>query len=132
MKKLLYILLLVVAYAMFNPSESANVREGEKLCVDGEYVSGTIDDNFRVEQLCCKEYNSDMLRSPNTTMSFGQSNNNSISNIVRSRVESHSKTISQAVPERHAGHVTQIFEFNHFRSSLRVVYYLYVLCRLRI
>ena len=132
MKKLLYILLLVAAYAMFSPTESATNCEGEKSCVDGELVSGAIDDNFRDEWLCCLEYNSDMFRSPRTTMSFGQSNNSSINNVVRNRVESHSKTISQAVPERHAGHVTQIFEFNHFRSSLRVVYYLYVLCRLRI
>lgn len=34
--------------------------------------------------------------------------------------------------ESHAGHVTRIFDFNLHRSSLRVGYYLYALCRLRI
>lgn len=42
------------------------------------------------------------------------------------------KIMSEAVHSRHAGHITRIFEFNPFRSSLRVAYYLHTLCRLRI
>lgn len=42
------------------------------------------------------------------------------------------KILSAAVHSRRAGHLTEIFEYNHFRSSLRVVYYLHTLCRLRI
>lgn len=42
------------------------------------------------------------------------------------------KIMSEAVHSRHAGHITRIFEFNPFRSSLRVAFYLHTLCRLRI
>lgn len=49
-----------------------------------------------------------------------------------SRVSSSSKTLSAAIPSRHVGRITKIFEFNHFRSALRIVYYLHSLCRLRI
>lgn len=42
------------------------------------------------------------------------------------------KILSAAIHSRRAGHLTEIFEYNHFRSSLRVVYYLHTLCRLRI
>lgn len=49
-----------------------------------------------------------------------------------SRVSGSSKTLSAAIPSRHVGRITKIFEFNHFRSALRIVYYLHSLCRLRI
>ncbi|MBR4995360.1 MAG: hypothetical protein IKY82_04800 [Alistipes sp.] len=48
------------------------------------------------------------------------------------RVNSTLRALSSAVPCRHAGRITKIFEYNHFRSVLRVVYYLHTLCRLRI
>ena len=49
-----------------------------------------------------------------------------------SRVSGSSKTLSAAIPSCHVGRITKIFEFNHFRSALRIVYYLHSLCRLRI
>ena len=49
-----------------------------------------------------------------------------------SRVSGSSKTLSAAIPSRHVGRITKIFEFNHFRSALRIGYYLHSLCRLRI
>ncbi|MBQ5726286.1 MAG: hypothetical protein IIV58_02345 [Alistipes sp.] len=51
--------------------------------------------------------------------------------VLRQKVEAE-KIMSAAIHLRHAGHITHIFEYNCFRSSLRVVYYLYTLCRLRI
>lgn len=51
--------------------------------------------------------------------------------VLRQKVEVE-KIMSAAIHLRHAGHITRIFEYNSFRSSLRVVYYLYTLCRLRI
>ena len=47
----------------------------------------------------------------------------------------HSQTTKLSIhisPCRHKGHVTNIFNYNEHRSSLRVVYYLHTLCRLRI
>ena len=49
-----------------------------------------------------------------------------------SRVSGSSKTLSAAIPSRRVGRITKIFEFNHFRSALRIMYYLHSLCRLRI
>ena len=42
------------------------------------------------------------------------------------------KIMSAAIHSRHARHITKIFEFNIYTSSLRVAYYLHSLCRLRI
>lgn len=42
------------------------------------------------------------------------------------------KLLAPAVPDRRAGHVTSIFEFDIYRSSLCAGYYLHALRRLRI
>ena len=42
------------------------------------------------------------------------------------------KSLSEATPHHHVGRTTKIVEYNHFRSILRVAYYLHTLCRLRI
>ena len=42
------------------------------------------------------------------------------------------KILSAAIHSRKAGHITKIFEFNPYTSSLRAAYYLHTLCRLRI
>lgn len=42
------------------------------------------------------------------------------------------KIMAEAIHSRRAGHITKIFEYNPYTSSLRVVYYLHTLCRLRI
>ena len=60
-------------------------------------------------------------------------NGGAVSPAVRyNRVNNSAKTLSAAIPSRHVGRITKIFEFNHFRSTLRVAYYLHSLCRLRI
>jgi hypothetical protein len=99
----------------------------------GYVVDESVASGYVEELICSREYNGDMLlRTPRTAVTVGQNNLTSINSNVRTRSESHAKSLLQAIPERHAGHLTRFFEFNHFRSSLRVVYYLYVLCRLRI
>ena len=132
MKRLLYILITLVAYVAISNVEDFNFGKGDCVCKDASSLVSSIDNAYKAEQLCCLEYNNDMLRTPRSVQSLGQNNNSQANNVVRCRVESHLKSISQAVPDRHAGHVTRIFEFNHFRSSLRITYYLYALCRLRI
>lgn len=51
---------------------------------------------------------------------------------LRHRTNSISRISLPTSVESRAGHVTRIFDFNLHRSSLRVGYYLYALCRLRI
>lgn len=96
-------------------------------------VAESVDNAFSEELICCREYNCNMmLRTQRTITSVGNNNLTSSNNSVRSRNELHTKSLFQAIRESRVGHLTRIFEFNHFRSSLREVYYLYALCRLRI
>jgi hypothetical protein len=130
-KRLLCILFALVAFSGISRLDDGRVSEcghTQGYVVDESVASGYVE-----ELICSREYNGDMLlRTPRTIVTVGQNNLTSINSNVRTRSESHVKSLLQAIPERHAGHLTRFFEFNHFRSSLRVVYYLYVLCRLRI
>ena len=129
MKKLIYI--LFVAFAIVCLSTMGEEQHGGD--VQRYEVKECVDKQQHNELICCRECNGDMmLRSSRSVVSVGQNSHNTINNSVRSRHESHTKTLAKAVVESHAGHLTRIFEFNHFRSSLRVTYYLYALCRLRI
>lgn len=58
-------------------------------------------------------------------------NNTTLRNTLRHRSLSE-RIMAEAIHSRRAGHITKIFEFNIFTSSLRVAYYLHTLCRLRI
>lgn len=129
MKRLIYILFAVFAIICLS-TQGEEQRVGD---VQQYVVKESVDKQHHNELICCRECNSDMmLRTSRSVVSVGQNSHNTINNGARSRHESHSKTLAQAVVESHAGHLTRIFEFNHFRSSLRVTYYLYTLCRLRI
>ena len=131
MKRLLCILFALVAFSGISHLDDGRVSEGGHR--QGYVVDESVASGYVKELICSREYNGDMLlRTPRTTVTVGQNNLTSINSNVRTRSESHAKSLLQAIPERHAGHVTRFLEFNHFRSSLRVVYYLYVLCRLRI
>lgn len=129
-------ILLVLAAIFCVDCVSDDVQQGG--CVTacsyvGEIVDGDNDDTTYVELFYSREYSGDLfLRTSRNIVSVGQNNLSSINNSMRSRHESHTKSLMQAVPESHAGHLTRFFEYNHFKSSLRVVYYLYALCRLRI
>ena len=131
MKRLLCILFALVAFLGISRLDDGRVSEcGHR---QGYVVDESVASGYVKELICSREYNGDMLlRTPRTIVTVGQNNLTSINSNVRTRSESHVKSLLQAIPERHAGLLTRFFEFNHFRSSLRVVYYLYVLCRLRI
>ncbi len=132
MKKLCYILLAMASLYCVSLLDKS---EAQTVCADaqGYMLSESVDNDFREELICCRECNGDMmLRTQRSFVTVGQNNLTSSNHNVRSRSESHDKYLVMAFHESHTGHVTRIFEFNHFKSSLRVVYYLYVLCRLRI
>lgn len=87
--------------------------------------------DYAQQLLCCRKCNSDMLRT-SSSASVLSVHSHTLVQQVRHRVTEQSKIYAVAIALRRAGHVTHIFEFNLFRSSLRVIYYLHALCRLRI
>lgn len=122
MLRLCYILLFtLLALALDKGSADSSVASDESM--HGQH--------YAEQWICCRECNSDMLRT-RSEASCSLQNNSSAHQQVRSRVVQAHKVFSMATPTRRAGHVTQIFEFDRFRSSHRIVYYLHALCRLRI
>ena len=127
MLRLVYILLLAIAAFTFDFSAQSE-RVEQRTSSRTEVAAQT----YAEQWICCHECSSDMLRSPRSFASLSVQNNAPASQQVRHRGGDQLKLYTTAVPLRRAGHVTRIFEFDYFRSSLRVVYYLYALCRLRI
>lgn len=85
------------------------------------------------DELSLEILRNDVLRSPSTTTSVVvQRSTESSHNEARQRSPYHFKSLLHSTPCRYAGHLTEIFNFNQYTSSLRVGYYLYALCRLRI
>lgn len=127
MRRLCYISLLVTLQLLL----SAFVDEPrEYASTPNEPREERLEQGFERELLCAKEYNNDVWRSPRTVTTL---TNSSAQTIQQRHRTTHSIRIIPHIPsERRAGHLTQIFEYNHYRSSLRVGYYLYALCRLRI
>lgn len=133
MLRLLYILLFVFCYSVADASSSSLAKQD----VGCEYVVAC--DDSIVSTAPFEEYSYDELQGgmlmPRTVTRYvvETSNGGAVSPALRyNRVNSSSKTLSAAIPSRHIGRITKIFEFNHFRSTLRVAYYLHSLCRLRI
>ena len=127
MLRLIYILLLAVAAFTFDhsaPSERVEQSAASHIEVAAQ--------SYAEQWVCCKECNSDMLRTPSSFAPISVQNSAPAWQQVRHRGGEQLKFYAAAVPLRRAGHVTRIFEFDYFRSSLRVVYYLHALCRLRI
>ena len=123
----MYILLLAVAAFIFDFSaQSERVAQSLPSHID------VATQNYAEQWVCCKECNSDMLRTPRSFAPVSVQNSASVWSQVRHRGGEQLKFFATAVPLRRAGHITRIFEFDYFRSSLRVVYYLHALCRLRI
>ena len=127
MLRLIYILLLAVAAFIFEHSAQSEMVEQ---CLHSQ--TEVVAQNYAEQWVCCKECNSDMLRTPRSFAPISVQNNAPALQQVRHRGGEQLKFYATAVPSRRAGHVTRIFEFDYFRSSLRVVYYLHALCRLRI
>ena len=126
MLRLLYILLFACVALLGNYSP-----ELERSAVCHAPQSEVVAEHHTEQFVCQRECNSDMIRTSSSGAIIVQSNT-ATSQQVRHRGEEQLKFYASAVPARRAGHVTRIFEFNCFRSALRVTYYLYALCRLRI
>ncbi|MBQ1253912.1 MAG: hypothetical protein IIY05_06175 [Alistipes sp.] len=91
------------------------------------------DDNKSAEELSLEILHNDILRAGSTSSnSVVQRGDESENSQARHRNPHTLKSAVHATPCRHAGHVTDILNFNHYTSSLRVGYYLHSLCRLRI
>lgn len=132
MLRLLYIFLFVFCYSVADALPLQTKQD-----VECGYVVAC-DDSITTSQPF-QERNYDesqgVMLMPRTTLRYvvETSNGGAISPALRyNRVNGSSKTLSAAIPSRHVGRITKIFEFNHFRSTLRVAYYLHSLCRLRI
>ncbi|MBQ5874474.1 MAG: hypothetical protein IIW60_01215 [Alistipes sp.] len=133
MLKLLHILLFVFCYSVADALSLPQTRQD----VECGYVVAS-NDSIRASQPF-QERNYDesqgVMLMPRTALRYvvETASVSAASPALRySRVSSSSKTLSAAIPSRHVGRITKIFEFNHFRSALRIVYYLHSLCRLRI
>lgn len=133
MLKLLHILLFVFCYSVADALSLPQTRQD----VECGYVVAS-NDSIRASQPF-QERNVDesqgVMLMPRTALLYvvETASVSAASPALRySRVSGSSKTLSAAIPSRHVGRITKIFEFNHFRSALRIVYYLHSLCRLRI
>ena len=133
MLKLLHILLFVFCYSVADALSLPQTRQD----VECGYVVAS-NDSIRASQHF-QERNVDesqgVMLMPRTALRYvvETASVSAASPALRySRVSGSSKTLSAAIPSRHVGRITKIFEFNHFRSALRIVYYLHSLCRLRI
>lgn len=133
MLKLLHILLFVFCYSVADalslPQTTQDVECGYVVACDD---SITTSQPFQERNY---DESQGVMLMPRTTLRYvvETSNGGAISPALRyNRVNGSSKTLSAAIPSRHVGRITKIFEFNHFRSALRIVYYLHSLCRLRI
>lgn len=133
MLKLLHILLFVFCYSVADALSLPQTRQD----VECGYVVAS-NDSIRASQPF-QERNYDesqgVMLMPRTALRYvvETASVSAASPALRySRVSGSSKTLSAAIPSRHVGRITKIFEFNHFRSALRIVYYLHSLCRLRI
>ena len=138
MRRFLTIILCVTLYLMWGVSGDAlssdNAHNGRSF----DYSAATNDEGSLLKQpqttllqnvattTLSSSHNNATSLTP-TTKAHSQSSRAS----ARQKIESN-KLLSTAIHSRLAGHLTIIFEYNHFRSSLRVAYYLHTLCRLRI
>ncbi len=91
-------------------------------------------DSYGEDLAMLRECGCDMLRSASsrTLFSLEESTVSLTSNHLRQRNSSVSETLPHVEPCRHLGHVNHIFDYDKLRSSLRKIYYLHALCRLRI
>ena len=133
MLKLLHILLFVFCYssadALSLPQTTQDVECGYVVACDDSITTSQPFQERNVDE------SQGVMLMPRTALRYvvETASVSAASPALRySRVSGSSKTLSAAIPSRHVGRITKIFEFNHFRSALRIVYYLHSLCRLRI
>ena len=131
MQRIIYILLLPLLYCFFCIINYADksVQEEHKPYQLQQIVS----ESDATDNNVMHTYDNKMLRTASVRCIMTEGTSSfSLPSSARYRTTTTLRIMASAVSARHAGHVTRIFEFNHFRSSLRIGYYLYALCRLRI
>ena len=124
--------LLFALYLLFSVDSSQCVYvQGEDFSQCS--LSAATDSNHSDLEML-REWGSDMLRSVGSRSVFQTEVSHSCStqHHLRHRNSSENKIVPHIEPCRHLGHVTNIFDFDNFRSSLGNGYYLHTLCRLRI
>ena len=133
MLKLLHILLFVFCYSVADALSLPQTTQD----VECGYVVANEDSITASQPFQEHNYDEsqDVMLMPRTALRYVvETGGGSVASpaLRYSRVNGSSKSLSAAIPSRHVGRITKIFEFNHFRSTLRIVYYLHSLCRLRI
>ncbi|MBQ4127823.1 MAG: hypothetical protein IJD72_07640 [Alistipes sp.] len=133
MRRLIYISLASLIcglYGVLNYAGSIALEYEQTYILQQTISSSESSDNDDLRM-----YNNDMFRAstPRCIVLEEAQTLTTTSSSARYRTSNTSlKIMATALSERRAGHVTKIFEFNRFTSSLRIGYYLYALCRLRI
>lgn len=132
MRRFLTILLFCAFYMLFGVSglqnECAVKYDIKCLSLSAADDSGESDLEF------LRQWGSDMIRTSGlrNLVNFEETSTVGGQNNLRQRNSSEIRFTPHLVPCRHLGHVTHIFDYDNFRSSLRNGYYLHSLCRLRI
>lgn len=137
MRKFLFIMLSFALYLLWGVSHAALTERGkadisiENICSQSTKSNGDIS----IAKCHISSYATPQIfGNTRTSTAYTSTTKNQQShqrNTLRYRIVCE-KLMSAAVHARHSGHTTHIFEYNYFRSSLRVAYYLHTLCRLRI
>ena len=134
MQRIIYILLFSLLYGFCGIINYADELVFESL--QPSQIEHIVSESDSSDKDVCRMYDNDMLSTPtpscimsNETESIS-SNTSSNRTSARYRTSTTQRIMATAISNRRAGHITTIFEFNHFRSSLRTVYYLHALCRL--
>ena len=122
----IFISLLFTGIEKFNSSHSqAKCQEVVSTCVVAKDIA--TEHLLHSAAECCS-----LLSTHGATTNISIRIGSTSHNTARHRQGNSTKQTLHTSPCRHRGHVTDIFNFNQHRSSLRVVYYLHTLCRLRI
>lgn len=134
MSRLMLYILLFVFYS--SVADASSLRTSQ-VCVESGVISAC-DDNIS-QSGPFDERNGDTWETtmllPRTVARYIVENvggSNLLPTYRHSRTGGPIKSLSEATPHHHVGRTTKIVEYNHFRSILRVAYYLHTLCRLRI
>ena len=125
MQRIIYILLLSCLYGLFGVVNY--VEESLSESVQPTRLQQIVDESDTTDKDTDRAYDKDMLRTPapRCTAIEKVSNISIPTSSARYRTSTSQKIMATAIPNRHEGHVTKIFEFNvvtsHCILSLRVV-----------
>ena len=120
MQRIIYILLLSCLYGLFGVVNYAEESLSES--VQPTRLQQIVDESDTTDKDTDRAYDKDMLRTP-APRCIAIEEVSSIStptSSARYRTSTSQKIMATAIPNRHEGHVTKIFEFNSFISMLEI------------